>query len=179
MQKIAAVKEYRVPDSYPALQRFLGFANYLKDFVPKYASKIACLTDLLKGGTKKRKFTWSQPCQDAFDGIKQDLISAVGLGIPNKGGDLVLETDASLLGIGACLYQYVEGRLHPLWFLSKKLSNTEARYSTRDREALAVVYALKKCEKYLHQKPFVLYSDYESLIYIRSQKELKTTRDWR
>ena len=42
-----------------------------------------------------------------------------------------------------------------------------------------MVYALKKCEKYLHQKPFVLYSDHESLIHLRSQKELKTTRDWR
>ena len=177
--KVEAVKAYRTPDSYPALQRFLGFANYLKDFVPHYAEKIACLTDLLKGGVKKRKFTWTQPCQDAFDGIRRDLVAAVGLGIPDKSGDLVLETDASLLGIGACLYQYVNGRLHPLWFLSKKLSDAETRYSTRDREALAVVYALKKCEKYLHQKPFVLYSDHESLIYLKTQKELKTSRDWR
>ena len=56
--KVEAVKAYRTPDSYPALQRFLGFANYLKDFVPHYAEKIACLTDLLKGGVKKRKLIY-------------------------------------------------------------------------------------------------------------------------
>ena len=43
----------------------------------------------------------------------------------------------------------------------------------------AMVYALKKFSRYLHLKPFVLYSDHESLIYLRTQKELKTSRDHR
>ena len=136
------------------------------------------MTDLLGGGASRRKFIWTQPCQEAFESIRGSLINAVGLGIPDKKGDLVLETDASGVGVGACLYQYIDGRLTPLWFLSKKLNKAEQNYSSRDREALAVVNALVKCECYLLQKPFVLYSDHESLIYLKTQRELKG-RDWR
>ena len=63
------------------------------------------------------------------------------MGIPDKNADLVVETDASGVGIGAVLYQYAGGNLTPLWFLSKKLNKAEKNYSSRDREALAVVYA--------------------------------------
>ena len=177
-EKIAALKAYKVPDSHQALHRFLGFTNYLCAFIENYASKSAVLTNLLAGGAKKRKFVWTQPCQEAFDGLINDLSSAVGLGIPDKKGDLILETDASGVGIGACLYQFVNGTLTPLWYLSKKLNKAEQNYSSRDREALAVVYALTKLESYLLQKPFVLYSDHQSLIYLQTQKDLKG-RDWR
>ena len=88
----------------------------------------------------------------------------MGLGIPDKRGDLVLETDASGVGLGAVLYQFTDGKLTPLWFLSRKLNKAEKNYSSRDKEALAVVYALVKMEAYLMQKPFILYSDHESLI---------------
>ena len=177
-EKIAALKAYAEPDSYPALHRFLGFTNYLAHFVPNYAAKVAVLTDLLQGGTKKKKFVFTTACKDAFDSIREDLIQAVGLGIPDKEGDLVLETDASGVGIGACLYQFVDNRLVPLWYLSRKLNRAEQNYSSRDREALAVVYSLVKLEAYLMQKPFVLYSDHESLIYLQTQAGLKN-RDWR
>ena len=176
--KIAALQTYKVPDSHQALHRFLGFTNYLSAFVKNYAGTVAVLTDLLGGGATRRKFVWTQSCQEAFESIRDGLIKAVGLGIPDKKGDLVLETDASGVGIGACLYQYIDGRLTPLWYLSKKLNSAEQNYSSRDREALAVVYALVKCEGYLLQKPFVLYSDHESLIYLKTQRELKG-RDWR
>ena len=181
-EKIAALKAYKVPDSHQALMRFLGFANYLSAFVPHYAAtprRPPSLTDLLKGGSgKKTKFIWTASCQQAFDSLKDKLTKAVGLGIPDKRGDLVLETDASGVGIGAVLYQFTNGKLTPLWFLSRKLNKAEKNYSSRDREALAVVYALVKMEAYLQQKPFILYSDHESLIYFQSQKDLKG-RDWR
>ena len=177
-EKIAAIKAYTRPDSYPALHRFLGFANYLAPFVPNYAGKVAVLTDLLQGSAKKKKFVWTDACTEAFDRIRDDMANAVGLGIPDKEGDLVLETDASGVGIGACLYQFVDGRLVPLWYLSRKLNRAEQNYSSRDREALAVVYSLVKLEAYLLQKPFVLYSDHQSLIYLQTQEGLKN-RDWR
>ena len=177
-EKKAALREYEAPTTYPSLQRFLGFANYLNSFIPHYASKAAVLTDLLTGGARKKKFIWTAACQTAFDQIKAELQAATGLGIPDKRGDLVLETDASGLGVGACLYQLIDERLTPLWYLSKKLNRAEQNYSSRDREALAVVYALNKLEGYLAQKPFVLYSDHESLIHLQTQKDLKG-RDWR
>ena len=177
--KIAAVKAYNRPDSYPALHRFLGFANYLACFIQHHAEKTAPLSDLLKGGDKKKKFIWNQACESSFLQIKQNLIDAVGLGIPDKDGDLVVETDASGVACGAVLYQFTDNRLVPLWYLSKKLNKHEKNYSARDREALAVCWALSKLQSYLHLKPFVLYSDHQSLIYLKTQKEIKTSRDYR
>ena len=112
--KIAAVKAYNRPDSYPALHRFLGFANYLACFIQHRAEKTAPLSDLLKGGDKKKKFIWNQACESSFTQIKQNLIDAVGLGIPDKDGDLVVETDASGVACGAVLYQFTDNRLVPL-----------------------------------------------------------------
>jgi transposase InsO family protein len=177
--KIAAVRAYNTPDSYPALHRFLGFVNYLSCFIPNHAEKTAPMSDLLQGGEKKKKFTWNHSCERSFQQIKQDLISAVGLGIPDKDGDLVVETDASGVACGAVLYQFTGGRLVPLWYLSKKLNKHEKNYSARDREALSVCWALTKLQSYLHLKPFVLYSDHQSLIYLKTQKEIKTSRDYR
>ena len=55
----------------------------------------------------KKKFVWSVhvACSEAFKRICTDLINSVGLAMPDKEGDLVVETDASGLGVGACLYQ--------------------------------------------------------------------------
>ena len=72
----------------------------------------------------------------------------------------------------------MDNKLIPIWYLSKKFSSAEANYSTRDREALAVIYALNKFQSYLLNKPFVLYSDHESLASFQKQPRLKN-RDWR
>ena len=69
--------------------------QYLSSFVRDFATKTAPPSDLLKGGAKKKKFTWTAGCQSAFEQVRDDLIKAVGLGIPDKNADLVVETDAS------------------------------------------------------------------------------------
>ena len=143
-EKIAAIEAYTEPDSYPAVRRFLGFAQYLAHFIPHYATTAAVISDLLKGADTKKKFIWPLACSVAFKRICKELIQSVGLAMPDKEGDLVVETDASGLGVGACLYQFIDDKLVPIWYLSKKFSSAEANYSTRDREALAVIYALNK-----------------------------------
>ena len=176
--KLAALKAYSPPTDFKGVRRFLGFCQYLAHFIPNYSSKVSSISDMLKGADKKKKFVWTSACQEAFESVLKDLASSQGLGIPNKDGQLVLETDASGLGVGACLYQFVNDRLVPLWYLSKKFSRAEQNYSTRDREALAVIYALRKLEQYLLGKPFILYSDHESLSKFATQPFLQG-RDWR
>ena len=176
--KLAALKAYTPPTDFKGVRRFLGFCQYLAHFIPNYSSKVSSISDMLKGADKKKKFIWTSACQEAFEAVLKDLAKSQGLGIPNKNGQMVLETDASGLGVGACLYQFVNDRLVPLWYLSKKFSRAEQNYSTRDREALAVIYALRKLEQYLLGKPFILYSDHESLSKFASQPNLQG-RDWR
>ena len=176
--KVAALSAYTPPTDFKGVRRFLGFAQYLAHFIPNYSSKVSVISDLLQGADKKKKFIWTSACQEAFDTVLSELKTSTGLGIPNLNGQLVLETDASGIGMGACLYQFANDKLVPLWYLSKKFSSAERNYSTRDREALAVIYSLKKFERYLLGRPFILYSDHESLSKFTTQPFLQG-RDWR
>ena len=70
---------------------------------------------------KKVKFAWSESCQRAFDKVRQELQEATGIYMPVRGAKYVLETDASLTGVGAALFQIVNERYRPVWFSSHKL----------------------------------------------------------
>ena len=65
------------------------------------------------------------------------------LAFPDFDRNFVLETDASILGLGAILSQIQEdGNLHPLAYASRSLSKSEKNYSATDLETLAVVWAV-------------------------------------
>ena len=179
-EKRQALRDYETPKDYPGVRRFVGFANYLSPFVPHFSGTIAPLTDLIKGDTKgkRMKFQWSVNCQEAFDTIRSALISATGIYIPQEGYRYAVETDASLLGVGAALYQVVGDRYRPIWFASHKLNKAERNYAPRDVELLGVVFALKKFRQYLALIQFDLYCDHESLALFKSQDTLKG-KDWR
>ena len=177
--KVQGLRDYPVPRSFEEVRRFVGFANYMGQFVPNFSRSIVTITDMLKAQKEvKRAFKWNEAAQQEFDGIRQGLMDAAGLVIPDLRGDFVVETDASGLGMGAVLFQYTRSRLVPVWYMSRKFSGAEIGYNTRDREALAVVWALGKCRQYLALRPFVLYSDHESLAGFKTQPGLKG-KDWR
>lgn len=178
-EKVEALRNYKVPASYAELRTFVGLTLFHHDFVPKFSERTAIFTDMLKDqADHRKKFVWTQNLQQAFDDLIEAIITAPGLGIVDRAGQLVLETDASAIGLGGCLYQFVDNRLIPLHYISKKLSSAERNYSVRDREALAITYCLKKLKKYLWHTPFILYSDHQSLANFRNQKDLQG-RDYR
>ena len=143
-EKIAALKIYPVPVDFPAVRRFMGFVGHMQQFIPHFSTIAAPLTNMLRNQEeKKKKFIWTSTEQNAFEKLIKDLCDATGLMMPDLRGQFVMETDASALGVGATLYQFVDDKLLPLWFLSKKFSLAEANYSPRDREALAIVHREK------------------------------------
>ena len=178
-EKVEALRVYPVPRNFPEVRRFLGFANYVQQFIPHFSTKASALTNMLKGQEdKKKKFVWTHDHQFAFDSLREALIKSMGLVIPDLNGQFVIESDASGEGVGAVLFQFVDDRLTPIWFSSKKFNQAERNYSPRDREALAIIFALAKFSTYVKLKPFVLYSDHESLAKFKDQAVLKG-RDWR
>ena len=94
-----------VPRSAKEVQQFLGLANYYRCFIRDFASLAKPLHRLTETG---REFTWTLESNQAFQVLKQKLISAPVLALPNWSEAFVLDTDASETGIGAVLSQVQE-----------------------------------------------------------------------
>ncbi len=114
--------------------------NFYRRFLPGIARVLKPLTDATSG---KGKLLWTSEMQTAFDHAKALLASATPLHHPHPQAILSLATDASDTHVGAVLQQKTDGCWQPLAFFSHKLSPTEGRYSTFDRELLAAFQAVK------------------------------------
>nr|KYP61848.1 Retrovirus-related Pol polyprotein from transposon 297 family [Cajanus cajan] len=112
--KLAAVKNWVQPKNIKQSRGFMGLTGYYRRFVKNYAMLAAPLIDLLK----KDAFKWTEEDTLAFDKLKEAMISAPVLALPNFKEIFILETDASGTGIGSVLSQ----GLHPIAYFSKKLS---------------------------------------------------------
>ena len=121
------------------------------------------------------KFEWTNDCQVAFEKLKTDVISATKLSHYDETKPLILATDASQRGIGAVLMQKQNDEEKPIAHASKTLSSTQQRYSQIEREALSIIYGVKKFYQYLYSRKFTLITDYKPLISIFSpNKNLPT-----
>ncbi|XP_058754567.1 uncharacterized protein LOC131627728 [Vicia villosa] len=130
--KILAVSSWPVPSTIKQLRGFLGLAGYYRRFVKDFGKLAKPLIDLLK----KDSFFWSSEANFAFQHLKQALISAPVLSLPNFAKKNVVETDASGKGIGAVLMQ----DHHPIAYISKSLGPKQQALFVYERELLAIVY---------------------------------------
>ena len=92
------------------------------------------------------------------------------LRVPDFSKTFILQTDASENGLGAVLTQDFEGVRHPVAFASKKLLPREKRYSTIERECLALVWAIRKFLIYLYGREFDVETDHQTLVNIGHAK---------
>ena len=99
----------------------------------------------------------------AFENLKSRLVAPPTLAYPNLQLQFLLYTDASDSAIGAVLSQMQEGQEHVIAYWSRKLQKTERNYSTTEREALAVVSALKEFYPYVYGFSCRLITDHNPL----------------
>ena len=110
------------PKNKKGLQSFQGMINYLK----RYSVKLMKLSEPLKPLLREDvEWTWDSTHQDAFDAIKEELTKTPVLAYFNPKSEHVIQTDASLKGLGAVLLQ--EGR--PVIYVSQTLTPAEEHYS--------------------------------------------------
>ena len=95
---VAAVSEFPTPRNVREVRQFLGLSSFYRRFIPNFA-KIA--TPLHQLTHKDVAFAWTQDCKEAFDTLKLKLTTAPVLAYPRFDSDFILETDASILGLGA------------------------------------------------------------------------------
>ena len=163
--KINKVVQWPLPQSKLDIQRFLGLTNYFRKIIPRYAEMVAPLTDLTKKATT---WEWTPHCQQAWDDVKQALVTPPLLAFPDPQKPYQVITDASGIGIAAVLLQ--EGR--PIAYESRKLKPAERNYTTTEQELLAVIYALRQWACYLEGATFEVVTDHCPNTYLQSQPSL-------
>jgi hypothetical protein len=102
----------------------------------------------------KQPFTWTEEDQKAFETLRDRLVTPPILEYLNFNEKFLLFTDACDYGIGAVLSQLQNGEEHPIAYASRQLTKPEMKYCTTEKEALAIVYAIKHFKHYLLDRPF-------------------------
>ncbi|XP_026533522.1 uncharacterized protein K02A2.6-like, partial [Notechis scutatus] len=160
--KVKAIKEAPTPKNKTELQAFLGLLNFYNVFLPQKATAAEPLHRLLD---RTAKWTWGKREDTAFKNTKDLLTSDAVLIQYNETLPIAVTCDASPFGVGAVLsHTLPDGKEAPIAFFSRTLSKPERNYSQLDKEALAIVAAVKKFHEYLYGRRFTLITDHKPLL---------------
>ena len=171
--KVAAIGRFPRPTSIKELRAFLGMINFYHRFIPHCAQVLQPLHTLLSHTRKNTVLQWSKECITAFNEAKQALAKATLLFYPKPRALTAIMTDASDKAIGAVLQQFVNDQWQPISYFSRKLSPTETRYSTFDRELLAIYLAIKHFRHFIEGRVFTVYTDHKPLTFSLNSKSDK------
>ncbi|KAM7394882.1 hypothetical protein PAMA_006561 [Pampus argenteus] len=170
VDKVEAIRNCPRPRTKKEVRSFLGLAGWYRRFVPQFATIAAPLT-ALTSKDQRNPVTWSNDCETAFDTLKTYLCSSPVLQSPDFSRRFLVQVDASAVGLGAVLAQGDLGEEQPILYLSRKMQPRETRYSTVEKEGLAIKWALESLRYYLLGREFDLETDHRALTWINSMKD--------
>ena len=157
--KVDAIQNAPAPETVSQVRSFVGLVTYYQRFIPDMATMLNPLTSLLQ---KDRQFQWTPECAAAFHQVKTVLALSKVLAHYDANLTIRVACDASPYGLGAVLsHIYPNGEERPIAFASRKLTSAEQGYSQIDKEALGIVWAIKKFNHYLCARQFELLTDHQ------------------
>ena len=158
-ENIRKVRDASRPTTKKELRSFIGLAGFYCDFVPNFSAIAVPLTDLTKK-CQPNQIEWKEAQEAAYRTLKNAVTSKPVLHLPDHDKSYTLRVDASRVGIGAVLLQEHDNSLFSVGYRSKKLTSAERRYSTIERECLAVIWAIRKFYPYLYGREFWIQMDH-------------------
>lgn len=175
--KITKILDWKIPTTQKEIKQFLGLTGYYRRFIRDYAKLAKPLTKYLK--KEQNVNTKDEDYKNGFEKLKLILTSDQILAYPDFNIPFILTTDASNYALGAVLSQIQDNIERPIAFGSRTLHKAEINYSTTEKEALAIIWAVDKFRNYLHGNKFTLITDHKPLTFIKnSTKNCKILR-WR
>ncbi|RXN35516.1 gypsy retrotransposon integrase 1 [Labeo rohita] len=175
------------------IRSFLGMVLYYQHFIERCSAKAKPLFDLIsktdtRGSRGRRRklnskvmctkvspTDWTDKCQEAFDTLKEDLLTSITLAHPDFNCEFILAIDASFDGLGAVISQIPEGgtMARPVAFASKTLSHSQMNYLAHRLEFLVLKWVV--CDKFHHWlngRHFTAWMDNNPLTYILTKPRL-------
>ena len=176
-EDLKGIAEIVPPATYTQVHKFLGTMGYFHHFIKGYAKIAKPLNDLLQGENSKLK---SQPvglppnALAAFQEIKMKCLTAPVLTFVDFQKPFLLETDASIEGLGAMLSQEQDnGHYHPVAYASYDLKGGNLKYHSSKLEFLALKWAMtEQFREYLQYQPFLIRTDNNPLTYVMTMPNL-------
>lgn len=160
--KVDAVLKMPAPTDVPGLKAFMGSVQFYGKFLPNLSTIAEPLHRLTQ---KNTPWQWGTEQQQAFQHLKELLSSDNVLAHFDPALPVGLACDASSVGIGAVLFhRYPDGSERPIRNESKTLTATQRKYSQIQKEAMAIVFGLKKFYQYLYGRHFILVTDHKPLV---------------
>ena len=177
-EKVKTIVDWSLPYNRRDIQSFIGFCNFYRRFIKDFSRIARPLIRLTQNEYKDiKRFDWTshQKAKEAFESLKQAVISAPILTHFDYSKECILEVDSSDYVQGGVLSQIGEdGLLHLVAFFSKKLLPAECNYEIYDKELLAIVGAFEQWRPELEgtQIPIQVITDYKALEYFITTKRL-------
>ena len=169
--KVAMIEHWEEPKTVSELRAYLGFCDYSSGYIKMYDEYAAPTTAMLRSNraeTKqgsKKALVWNDESDGAFDGMKQALLSAVGLHlvVPKRG--FILRKDASNYAGGAVLEQVSEDWSHVCEAFSSRVLVERQRgtWTPREKEVYAILMALRKWAGYIALHLVTVCTEHQSL----------------
>ena len=171
---IQKIKDFPQPRTIKGLRSFLGLAGYYRKFVKGFSQIAAPLFKLLRN---QELFIWTMDQEEAFQQIKQHLTTAPILIYPDFTKKFYLYTDASNSGLGAVLSQKdKDGREQVVAYASVTLKPNEQKYGVTEKEALAVVWAVRQFRHYILGTVFEIITDHNALRWLFKNQQSHSAR---
>ncbi len=122
---VEAIVNMKSPTNIKETRRFLGIAGFYGTHIDEFSHLAALLTDITRNN---QPFRWTVDCQQAFEDLKNKLVTSHILVKANLSKQFILETNASQHQVAAVLLQYDdEGLPRAVGYFSKKLKSAEVR----------------------------------------------------
>ena len=165
-EKVQAIVQTPAPTNTTQLRAYLGLLNFYRRFLPQAASMLEPLNKLVRSNVP---WSWGKEQAAAFAASKEALLQSDVLVHFDPKKPLVVEADSSAYDIGAVLYHSIDGEERPICLASRTLSPAERNYAQLEKEALAMIFALRKFHYYLWgQGNFTLVTDQKPFLGIFS-----------
>ena len=169
-EKARAIVDWPRPTSRMEVQQLFGLWNFYRRFIHNFSGLVSPITDLLRHDVNLH---WGEAQAAAF--LKVGILFTSGktpiLRHYDPDRPALLETDASDFAIAGIVSQkFEDGKIHPVRFVSRKLTPAELNFDVYDKEMSGIVFSLRKYCHYLQgaEHKTRIFSDHQNLTYFQS-----------